>query len=57
MRLLGHSETGVTMNICGHVLPTELVHPVDAMKNVLWDDGQQLWLLLMSETTKGVRHV
>ncbi|MGK5738504.1 site-specific integrase [Micromonospora sp. URMC 103] len=40
MELLGHSQIGITMNIYSHVMPTQLVQAADAMKNVLWDEGQ-----------------
>lgn len=40
MELLGHSQIGVTIDIYSHVMPTQLVQAADAMKNVLWDEGQ-----------------
>jgi integrase len=39
MDVLGHSQIGVTMNIYGHVMPTQLAQAASAMASVVW--GQQ----------------
>ena len=36
MEVLGHSQIGVTMNICSHVMPTQLVQAASAMDQALW---------------------